>query len=181
LHFQPTEPPGTGTRGSPAFRQVETDRPYLAIESRPREASTMGSLETLPKNTPQPLSSDSGGQVATSSSPFFSNMTQNMAQGGREHPHSRVTANNSSSRSSSFNTTSFNTNGTFTSSSPVSSSDSGSQFAPAVITLWKPSSRLCPSFTTFWIASFVASIQPVRYNVILETSTAKSTYLLNVL
>lgn len=135
LHFQPTPPPGTGTRGSPAFRQVETDRPYPVIESRPREASTIGSLETLPEDTPQPLSSDSGGQVATGSSPFFSNMVQNMAQGGREHPHSTstppVTANNSSSRSSSFNTTSFNTNGAFTSSSPVSSLDSGSQFTPS--------------------------------------------------
>ena len=95
----------------------------------------MGSLETLPEDTPQPLSLDSGGQVATSSSPFFSNVAQNMAQGGREQRHSSSTppvmANNSSSRSSSFNTNSFNTNGAFTSSSPVSSLDSGSQFTPS--------------------------------------------------
>jgi hypothetical protein len=136
LHFQPSPSLGTGARGSPAFRQVEADRPYPIIESRQREASIMGSLETLPEDTPQPLSSDSGGQVAASGSPFFSNMAQSMAQGGREQRHSTstppVTGNNSSSRSSSFNTNSFNTtNSAFTSSSPVSSLDSGGRFTPS--------------------------------------------------
>jgi hypothetical protein len=130
-HFQPSPSPGIGARGSPAFRQVEADRPYPNIESRPRETSTMGSLETLPEDTPQPSLSDSLSQVTSSGSPFFSGMVQ----GGREQRHSTstppVTANNSSSRSSSFNANSFNTNGAFTSSSPVSSLDSGSQFAPS--------------------------------------------------
>ena len=130
-HFLPSPSPGAGARGSPAFRQVEADRPYPNIESRPREASTMGSLETLPEDTPQPLSSDSGGQVALSSSPFFSGITQGSREQHQSTSTPPVMANNSSSRSSSFNTNSFNTNSAFTSSSPVSSLDSGSQFAPS--------------------------------------------------
>lgn len=121
MRFQPSPSPGSGARGSPAFRQVDSDRPYPAIESRTREASTKGSLETLPEDSPQLLTSDGAGPKA--SSPFFSHMNS------RNSSTPPVTANNNGSRSSSFNT-GFNTNGALTSSSPVSSLDSGSQFAP---------------------------------------------------
>lgn len=121
LRFQPSPSP---SRGSPAFRQVDADRPYPVIESRTRELSTMGSLETLPEDTPQPLMSHNG----HAGSPFFSSMPP--PPGARErHSTPPVTTINGSSRSSSFNTV-FNTTGAFTSSSPVSSS--GSQFTPNI-------------------------------------------------
>ncbi|KAF7968629.1 hypothetical protein HWV62_29797 [Athelia sp. TMB] len=120
IRFQPSPSP---SRASPAFRQVDADRAYPVIESGRRELSTMGSLETLPEDTPPPVSSHNG----VTGSPFFQN---SVPQALRErHSTPPVTANNGSSRSSSFNTNVFNTTGGFTSSSPVSST--GSQFAPS--------------------------------------------------
>lgn len=117
LRFPSSHSPSGGARLSPAFRQTEAERPYPNIEARTREASTKGTLETLPENTPQPRSSSDG--VPPGSSPFFSNINPRTS--------STPPANISSSRSSSFNTN-YN-NSVFTSSSPVSSLDSNSLIA----------------------------------------------------
>lgn len=114
LRFPSSHSPGGGARLSPAFCQTETERPYPNTEVRAREASTKGTLETLPENT---LSSSDGGPPG--SSPFFSSIHSRKL--------STPPANNSSSRSSSFNTN-YN-NSVFTSSSPVSSLDSNSLVA----------------------------------------------------
>lgn len=125
MRLQLSSSPGAGSRGSPAFRQVDADRQHPPIESRGREPSTMGSLETLPEDSSQPFLLEGGAQGATTGSPFFSNMVQGVRE---RHSTPPVAVNNNHNNSNSSRSSSFNTNCAFTSSSPVSSLDSGSQF-----------------------------------------------------
>ncbi|KAF9055130.1 hypothetical protein BDZ89DRAFT_1055744 [Hymenopellis radicata] len=66
--------PFDAPRRSPSFRQVDATRPYPPIEARvPREASMLGSLESLPEGednaaTPGPRMTDTSASVG---SPFF--------------------------------------------------------------------------------------------------------------
>ncbi len=66
--------PFDAPRRSPSFRQVDATRPYPPIEARvPREASMLGSLESLPEGednatTPGPRMTDTSASIG---SPFF--------------------------------------------------------------------------------------------------------------
>ncbi|KAF9500153.1 hypothetical protein BDN71DRAFT_1440718 [Pleurotus eryngii] len=107
-------------RRSPTFRQVDASRPYPAIETRVREPSMLGSLESLPEGedtqiTPGPFPTN-GHQA--SPSPFSS--MQQEARGQFSTPPVAINRSSSSHGAPA---------GVFPSSSPVSSLDSGSQFA----------------------------------------------------
>lgn len=121
MRFQPSP---TSPNGSSAPHQVEQQdrQPFF----RARDASVVGSLETLPEGDDvlSSLVADGGAPTSGDSSTFFSVLTHH-SRGRIATPPVNIL--NPSSRSSSFNA-----NGHFISSSPVSSLDSGSQFTPSI-------------------------------------------------
>ena len=113
----------TALDGSSAPHQAEQQDRQLYF--RAKDASAVGSLETLPEgdDVPSTLVTDDRASVPGDSSMFFSVLTHH-ARGRISTP--PVNIMNPPSRSSSFNA-----NGHFISSSPVSSLDSASQFTPS--------------------------------------------------
>jgi len=121
MRFQlsPTSPNGSS---APHQAEQQDRQPFF----RARDASAVGSLETLPEgdDVPSSLVTDGGAPTSGDSSTFFSVLSHH-ARGRISTPPVNIL--NPPSRSSSFNA-----NGHFISSSPVSSLDSGSQFAPSI-------------------------------------------------
>ncbi|TFK56010.1 hypothetical protein OE88DRAFT_1621833 [Heliocybe sulcata] len=117
-------PSGDEARLSPGIRHIQADRTYPNIETRVvRQASMVGSFDTLPDTEDMGAPPEKGVMIATPGNHLQRDNTYFSAifQQNRERATPPVLS--SSFRSSSFQ------NGTFVSSSPVSSLGSGSQFA----------------------------------------------------
>ncbi|TFK75973.1 hypothetical protein BDN72DRAFT_786182 [Pluteus cervinus] len=131
-HHSPIPPDAQGT--SPTFRQVEASKPYPLVEMRhPREASVVGSLDTLP-------------EVDVASETLGS--PQNVQQNYTPSP-ATLSVQPTDKRLSTSPVpvipggTSFHTGG-FSSSSPVSSLDSASQVSPDHVPSFEAQLRASP-------------------------------------
>jgi len=109
---------------SPTFRHNDASRSYPVIEARPREASMLGTLDTLPErensHSPAELDTIDGGTQTPGSS--FSSLQQQMRE-RLSPPPSLVGMSGPTT----------NTGVAYTSSSPVSSQNSSSRFTPAIV------------------------------------------------